>query len=70
MFDNTSFWAKNGTVAPEEIAAHVHHGLVFTHPYPNGNGRGSRLMADLWLAHMGSPRFTLGNITLRSPGET
>jgi Fic-DOC domain mobile mystery protein B len=33
----------------EEIAARFHHRLVFIHPFPNGNGRFSRTMADLVL---------------------
>lgn len=32
-----------------EMAARVHHGLVFIHPFENGNGRFSRLIADRFL---------------------
>lgn len=32
-----------------EMAAKVHHGLVFIHPFENGNGRFSRLIADRFL---------------------
>lgn len=69
VFDNIGYWAKNETFAPDEIAARFHHGLVFIHPFPNGNGRWSRLMADLLLARLGQPRFTLGNSALRTPDE-
>lgn len=31
----------------EEIAVRFHHRLVFIHPFPNGNGRFSRLAANL-----------------------
>lgn len=32
-----------------EIAARIHHRLVFIHPFENGNGRFSRLIADRFL---------------------
>lgn len=44
LFDNIGYWGKNGTFSPDEVAARFHHGLVFIHPFPNGNGRWSRLM--------------------------
>ncbi|MDB5973421.1 MAG: cell division protein [Nevskia sp.] len=48
------------TWPPDEIAARFHHRLVFIHPFPNGNGRHSRLMTDLLLARLAQPRFTWG----------
>ena len=32
-----------------EQAARIHHRLVFIHPFPNGNGRFSRLISDRYL---------------------
>lgn len=32
-----------------EMAARIHHRLVFIHPFENGNGRFSRLVADRFL---------------------
>lgn len=32
-----------------EKAARIHHGLVFIHPFENGNGRFARLIADRYL---------------------
>lgn len=69
LFDNIGYWAKAGTFPPDEVAARFHHGLVFIHPFPNGNGRWSRLMADILLVRLGKPRFTLGNSTLRTADE-
>lgn len=69
VFDNVGYWAKNETFSPDEVAARFHHGLVFIHPFPNGNGRWSRLMADLLLTRLGQPRFTMGNSTLRTADE-
>ncbi|MDN3508374.1 MAG: mobile mystery protein B [Simkaniaceae bacterium] len=36
-----------------ELAAKVHHRLVFIHPFENGNGRFSRLIADRFLLSLG-----------------
>lgn len=41
-------------------AARFHHQLVLVHPFPNGNGRHSRLAADLCLRAVGHPAFTWG----------
>jgi Fic-DOC domain mobile mystery protein B len=38
-----------------ESAAHLHHQAVWIHPFRNGNGRWSRMLANLWLARHGSP---------------
>ncbi len=38
-----------------EMAARVHHRLVFIHPFENGNGRFSRLVADRFLLSLGCP---------------
>ena len=43
-----------------EIAARFHHRLVYIHPFPNGNGRFSRTMADLLLFRDGHERFVWG----------
>jgi fido (protein-threonine AMPylation protein) len=44
-----------------------HHALVFIHPFPNGNGRWSRLMADLLVTQLGRARFSWGQSDLRAP---
>lgn len=54
---------------PREIAARFHHRLVFIHPFPNGNGRFSRLMTDLLLEEFGEPPFTWGEGDLIADGE-
>jgi Fic-DOC domain mobile mystery protein B len=69
VFDNVGYWVRNATFTPDEIAARFHHGLVFIHPFPNGNGRWSRLMADRLLTRLGAPRFTLGESPLRSADQ-
>jgi len=56
--DQTRYWVEHQTLPPDEIAARYHHGLVFIHPFPNGNGRWSRLMADTLVVRLGQRRFT------------
>lgn len=44
--------------APNEVirlAAELHHRAVHIHPFPNGNGRWSRMLANVWLRLRGSP---------------
>ena len=42
------------------IAIRFHHRLVSIHPFPNGNGRHARLMADVLIEQLGAPRFSWG----------
>ena len=61
LFDNTRWWVDNATFPPDEIAARFHRDLVWIHPFPNGNGRHSRMMADAVLKSLGHPAFTWGS---------
>jgi Fic-DOC domain mobile mystery protein B len=47
LLDDTQWWIKNKTYAEDEIAIRFKHRLVSIHCFPNGNGRHSRMMADL-----------------------
>ncbi|MFA7658734.1 MAG: mobile mystery protein B [Candidatus Gastranaerophilaceae bacterium] len=47
LFDDVNYWVRHETYPIIEIGARFHHRLVYIHPFPNGNGRHSRLMADL-----------------------
>ena len=53
-------WHERHTFSHDEIAARLHHALVVVHPWPNGNGRWSRLMADAYLQSVDEPLFTWG----------
>jgi len=54
-----------------EIAVRLHHRLVAIHPFPNGNGRHARMMADLLMLHAGQAPASWGRGmgTLLSTGE-
>ena len=60
LFGNTRWWVDNGTFPPDEIAARFHRDLVWIHPFPTGNGRHARLMADALVRSLGQPAFSWG----------
>lgn len=68
-FDNFTYWIENKTYPPDEIAVRFHHELVLIHPFPNGNGRWSRLMADLLIVYLDGDRFTWGRSRLTADDE-
>ena len=61
---NVKYWIDNKTYPFEEIAIRFHHKLVWIHPFPNGNGRFSRLAADLLMEFNGHDRFNWGSADL------
>ena len=63
------YWVENDTYRPVEIAARFHHRLVAIHPFPNGNGRHSRLMADLLIGRLGGAPFSRGGGSRTDTGE-
>ncbi len=69
VLDNTRFWVENKTFSPDEIATRFHHALVSVHPFSDGNGRWSRLMADVLTARLERPRFTWGGGDLGDAGQ-
>jgi len=61
LFDDAAFWVANETYEPDELAVRLHHRLVFVHPFPNGNGRHARMMADLLIRRLGATPFSWGS---------
>jgi len=45
--DDALFWISNEVYGSDELAIRYKHRLVSIHCFPNGNGRHSRLMADI-----------------------
>lgn len=68
--DNARYWIEHDSYPPDEIAIRFHHALVFIHPFPNGNGRWSRLIADLLAVQLGQPQFTWGRGSPSPADET
>ena len=58
LLDDTKFWIANQTFPNHEISIRFKHRLVAIHCFPNGNGRHSRLMADIIMTSIfKEPRF-------------
>lgn len=69
LLGDAEAWLEQTSYPRDEIAVRFHHRLVFIHPFPNGNGRLSRLMADLLVVSHGGERFTWGRGDLVVAGE-
>jgi Fic-DOC domain mobile mystery protein B len=70
LLDDCDYWIKNEIFPEDEIAIRFKHRLVQIHPFPNGNGRHSRLCADILVSHaFNRPVFTWGRFDLTIPGE-
>ncbi len=60
LCDDVNYQLEHHSFPDDEIAIRLHHRLVWIHPFPNGNGRHARLMADLLIMQKGLPRFSWG----------
>jgi len=70
LFDDVQYWIEHDTYEPDETAVRFHHRLVSIHPFPNGNGRWSRLAADILVVQEGGRRFSWGRNNLQAAGDT
>lgn len=57
LLDDAIFWKENNTYNSEELAIRFKHRLVSIHCFANGNGRHSRLMADLIMEKLYRSKF-------------
>lgn len=65
LLDDALFWTEKETYPPDELAIRFKHRLVSIHCFPNGNGRHSRLIADIIVAKIfGLPEFSWGSSIL------
>jgi Fic-DOC domain mobile mystery protein B len=67
LLANARYWIENSTYPVDEIAVRVHHRLTQIHPFPNGNGRFSRLFADLLVEALDGQPFTWGRSLAADP---
>jgi Fic-DOC domain mobile mystery protein B len=71
LLDDAVFWKENNTYKSEELAIRFKHRLVSIHCFANGNGRHSRLMADLIMEKLyNSKFFSWGSGNLVKANET
>ncbi len=57
LLEDAKFWIENKTYTEDEIAIRFKHRIVCIHCFPNGNGRHSRLMADLIMEKVFNQKF-------------
>lgn len=69
LLDDCRYWIDHEVFAADEIAVRFSHRMVSIHPFSNGNGRLSRLIADILVSHaLGRPFFSWGSINLTAQG--
>jgi Fic-DOC domain mobile mystery protein B len=69
LLEDAKTWVQHNTYSADEIAVRFHHRLVKIHPFPNGNGRHSRLIADLLVMSLGGERFSWGRANLQQASD-
>ncbi len=62
------FWIEHKSYSAVEMAVRYHHRLVVIHPFPNGNGRFSRFVADLLMIHLGLHSLPWGKANISTAG--
>ena len=71
LLDDCKFWIENKIYPSDEIAIRLKFRMVSIHPFPNGNGRHSRIYADIFISHVFNlPVYSWGGTNLNKEGET
>ena len=71
LLDDTKYWIENNTFSPEEISIKFKHRIVSIHCFPNGNGRHSRMLADIIMESIfGREPFTWRQSNMVKANET
>lgn len=70
LLDDARHWQQHDIFSPDEMAIRFKHRLVSIHCFPNGNGRHSRLFADIIIGKIYQrPVFSWGAGKLSSKGD-
>jgi len=70
LIDDCKYWVENKTFEADEIAVRFKHRIVSIHCFANGNGRHSRLIADIIVEKIFEREvFTWGGKNLLPVGE-
>ncbi|MDZ4674879.1 MAG: mobile mystery protein B [Gemmatimonadota bacterium] len=69
LLEDTRHWLDHGIYSDDEVAVRLHHRLVSIHPFPNGNGRHARQVADMLLTSRGARPFSWGSTDLDHSGR-
>jgi len=70
LCDDVEYQIEHETYPVDELSIRFHHRLVSIHAFANGNGRHSRLAADILVRRLGGPVFTWGGRRLENAGPT
>lgn len=63
-------WIENSVYSEDEIAVRYKYRMVSIHPFPNGNGRHSRICGDILVSQvLHQEVFTWGGKDLNLPGD-
>lgn len=70
LLDEVPYWHENNTYPPDEIAVRFKNRIVRIHCFANGNGRHSRLIADIIIEKIYKlPVFSWGAVQLSGEGD-
>jgi Fic-DOC domain mobile mystery protein B len=70
LLDDCYYWVAHQSFSEDEIAIQFKHRIVSIHCFSNGNGRHSRLMADIIINQIfGKPFFTWNSSNLNKKSE-
>ena len=65
LIDDAKYWLVHKVYEPDEFAIRFKHRLVSIHCFPNGNGRHSRMIADIMIEKIYQmPVFSWGGASL------
>jgi Fic-DOC domain mobile mystery protein B len=71
LIDDASYWLENNVYEPDEFALRFKHKLVSIHCFPNGNGRHSRMIADIIIEKIYQlPVFAWGSKSLADENDS
>lgn len=70
LLDDAKYWIEHNEYEPDEFAIRLKHRLVSIHCFPNGNGRHSRMIADVVVEKIyNQPVFSWGAASLSDAND-
>lgn len=69
FFEDVQFWINGKKMNWDQIAAEMHHRLVSIHPFPNGNGRTTRIYTEYVQRRFNQPVTTWMSSMSTNPQE-
>lgn len=69
LIDDCRFWIENRVYPKDEIAVRYKYRMVSIHPFPNGNGRHSRICGNILISQvLKQAVFMWGGMDVNNPG--